>query len=547
MNIEQGNGNQVIDLFGFLRRRGKFVAVVAGAIILLTFWLTMALPNLYTSSAMILVEPQSVDEDLVNSGVRESDLNERLGLMTAEILSRIRLSKIIDDMSLYEEESKNLQRIEVVDLMRSYIDVVPVLSELEEGQRRRDVKFNTFRIVFQHEDPRIAAAVAQQIANDFINANIDARTDVTRKSLEFMEDEITSLTDQLAEVEGQIAKVKADAPGRLPEDFDANQRMLQFAMGDLRDAQRILASAQSDAAYWKNQALTASSMTGGGDPASPAQRKRLLEIERGTLLARGFTKRHPDVVRVEAEIALLAQQIEAAAAASSEEGAAAMSMGEQNARAEQGRAELRAAAAAEDIERLREQIAGLESRLAETPVVAEKLDGLNRRYEGLYRSYQDFSTRLQQAGVQADLERRQLGEKFRILESAEPAPEPSSPNRILILILGAVLGLGIATGAGLIAELADSSVHTSNELQQSLGIPVLVSVPRIMLESDRAARSRRILRESLAAVAVVLFVLIGGGVTYYYVNMSGQTGAEEAEAESTTEEARLPLGGIGLG
>ena len=547
MNIEQGNGNQVIDLFGFLRRRGKFVAVVAGAIILLTFWLTMALPNLYTSSAMILVEPQSVDEDLVNSGVRESDLNERLGLMTAEILSRIRLSKIIDDMNLYEEESKNLQRIEVVDLMRSYIDVVPVLSELEEGQRRRDVKFNTFRIVFQHEDPRIAAAVAQQIANDFINANIDARTDVTRKSLEFMEDEITSLTDQLAEVEGQIAKVKADAPGRLPEDFDANQRMLQFAMGDLRDAQRILASAQSDAAYWKNQALTASSMTGGGDPASPAQRKRLLEIERGTLLARGFTKRHPDVVRVEAEIALLAQQIEAAAAASSEEGAAAMSMGEQNARAEQGRAELRAAAAAEDIERLREQIAGLESRLAETPVVAEKLDGLNRRYEGLYRSYQDFSTRLQQAGVQADLERRQLGEKFRILESAEPAPEPSSPNRILILILGAVLGLGIATGAGLIAELADSSVHTSNELQQSLGIPVLVSVPRIMLESDRAARSRRILRESLAAVAVVLFVLIGGGVTYYYVNMSGQTGAEEAEAESTTEEARLPLGGIGLG
>ena len=42
MNFEQGNGNQVIDLFGFLRRRGKFVAIVSGAIILLTFWVTMA-------------------------------------------------------------------------------------------------------------------------------------------------------------------------------------------------------------------------------------------------------------------------------------------------------------------------------------------------------------------------------------------------------------------------------------------------------------------------------------------------------------------------
>ena len=53
MNLEQSN--QVIDLLGFLRRRGKFVAIVAGGISLLTFWIAMALPNLYTSSAMILV------------------------------------------------------------------------------------------------------------------------------------------------------------------------------------------------------------------------------------------------------------------------------------------------------------------------------------------------------------------------------------------------------------------------------------------------------------------------------------------------------------
>ena len=139
MNLEQGN--QVIDLFGFLRRRGKLMAIISGAITLMTFWIAMALPNLYTSSAMILVEPQSVDENLVDSGVRESDLNERLGLMTAEILSRIRLSRIIDEMGLYEDDRKDMERLEIVELMRSYINVVPVLSELEEGSRRRDVKF----------------------------------------------------------------------------------------------------------------------------------------------------------------------------------------------------------------------------------------------------------------------------------------------------------------------------------------------------------------------------------------------------------------------
>ncbi len=532
MNLEQGN--QVIDLFGFLRRRGKLMAIISGAITLVTFWIAMALPNLYTSSAMILVEPQSVDEDLVDSGVRESDLNERLGLMTAEILSRIRLSRIIDEMGLYEDESEDMERIEVVELMRSYINVVPVLSELEEGNRRRDVKFNTFRIVFRHENRNTAAAVAQRVANDFIDANIEARTDITSKSLDFMSDEITSLSDDLAAVEGNISAVKAESAGKLPEDFDSNQRLLQYALSDLRDAQRILSAAESDAAYWKNQALTASSMSSPGDSASPSHRKRKLEIERGSLLARGYTARHPDVVRVEAEIAMLESQLSGEGG----EDGAPRSIGEQNARAEQNRAELRAVAAQEDIDRLRATIADLEARLAATPAVAERLDSLNRQYEHLHRSYQDFSSRLQQAGVQADLERRQLGEKFRILESAEAAPEPSSPNRILILVLGAILGLGIGAGIGLVSEVADSSMHTSNDLQQSLGIPVLVSVPRIMLESDRAARSRRILRETLAAIALVLFVLFGGVATYWFVNMRGSSVAEETEATPAAEEAR---------
>jgi len=95
-----------------------------------------------------------------------------------------------------------------------------------------------------------------------------------------------------------------------------------------------------------------------------------------------------------------------------------------------------------------------EYRQGGTRAVAERLDGLTREYEQLYASYQDFSARLQQAGVQADLERRQLGEKFRILEPAEMATEPSSPNRILLLSLGAFFGL--ALGLGFVALGAES-------------------------------------------------------------------------------------------
>ena len=66
----------------------------------------MALPNEYESSSTILVEPQSVPKELVEAGVPDSDLNPRLHLMTAQILSRARLSRIIDELGLYKEETE---------------------------------------------------------------------------------------------------------------------------------------------------------------------------------------------------------------------------------------------------------------------------------------------------------------------------------------------------------------------------------------------------------------------------------------------------------
>jgi succinoglycan biosynthesis transport protein ExoP len=538
MNLDQGN--QIIDLFGLARRRGKLIAIASAAVILTTFWISMALPNLYTSAAMILVEPQSIDEKLVSSGVRESDLSDRLSLMTAQILSRARLSQIITDMDLYADEHEDMQRFEIVELMRSFISVEPVMSEIDGRQRSKELRFNTFRIVFRHENPQIARDVAQRVANDFINENINSRTAITAKSLEFMGDEMERLSVALQSVEKTIANVKEANPGQLPEELDTNQRILAYTMSDLRTAQRVFDAAESDAAFWKNQALTASSMTSSGDPTSPTYRLRSLEIERSNLMARGYTQKHPDLVRVESEMAILQDQLDADA----EEGDPPQSFSEQNARSEQGRAELKAKATSNDIERLRVSIAATEERLAATPLVAEKLDALERQQAHLGKSYQDFSGRRQQAGVQADLERRQLGEKFRIIESAEMAPAPSSPNRILLLILGTVLGFALGAGIGVLAELTDSSLHTTSETQQALGIPVLVSVPRIMLESDRVARSRRILGETFAAVAVVVFVLAGGVVTYYFVN--GNAGAqidEEVEEVSTpATEARVDFG-----
>ena len=88
--------------------------------------------------------------------MEESELESRLHLMTMQILSRGRLSRIITELELYPEESKEMTREEVISLMRSHIRIEPVLPELEvtDRRRQRDFEINTFRLYFQQRVSR---------------------------------------------------------------------------------------------------------------------------------------------------------------------------------------------------------------------------------------------------------------------------------------------------------------------------------------------------------------------------------------------------------
>jgi len=543
MNVE--TGFQIADIWGFVRRRVKYMAMVAGVVALAAYWLAMALPNEYASSSVILVEPQSVSKDLVEAGVPDSDLNSRLHLMTAQILSRARLSRIIDELDLYQEESKAYLREEIIGMMRERIRVAPVFSELESDlpQSRREIAINTFRIGFRHRDPRTAMLVSQRLANDFIEQHISGRVKLSQKSLEFIQTELDRLSTQIRQVEAQVAQVKAANPGRMPLEVGANQMRLDRIVAGLSAARRSLAAAESDEAFYRSQSTNAASMSAPNDDASPGRRLQLLELALSQYQARGFTEKHPDVISARLEIETLKQKLEAQEQGDEEGGKPAMSFMQQSAEAESRRAALQAQAAAEEIRNLTQQADEIQIVLSEAPAVAEQLEVLERDYKHLFQSYQEYSNKQLEASVQANLERRQLAEQFRVLEVAYMAPEPTSPNRSAIVIFGLVFALAIGGAVGILLEAIDPSVHTARQLQATLRLPVLAAIPRIWLESDRAAQRRGRLRAALAATAVGAFGLVGGAVNYVWVN-GAAAGAEleegVAEAPAVASPAAAP-------
>ena len=529
---------QLSDLRGIARRRARIVLGVALCVALAAYWLAMALPNEYESYATVLVEPQAVDPDLVEAGVAQTDLNRRLHLMTAQILSRPRLSRVIDDLGLYQDESRYLVRDEVINTMRDQIKVEPVIPELQQKQvTRGDFEIDQFRIAFRDDDPVVARDVAQRLANDFIQEHISVRVRTSQKSVEFVEAEVNRLAQEIRGVEERIAQLKASNSGRLPDDMAANQRQLERILESLADARREVATARSDESFFRSQSATARELLSGERNDSPEARKRTLELLLAEFQSRGFTDKHPDVVRARAELAALEKSI---AVAKAEAAAGPGSLAEHSADAEARRAELRRAHAEEEIDRLEQKATEVQELLAQAPEIAKQLDELQREYQHLFLSYQDFSNRRLEAGVQADLERRQLGEQFRVLEAAFLAPAPSSPNRLIIVVIGVVLGFAMGSAIGVVLEAADTTVHTPRQLQTRFNLPVLAAIPQIWLESDRLQLRRQRLRTVGGLTAVTLFALIGGAANYWWVNggrASPDRGAVAAPAPAPAASA----------
>jgi succinoglycan biosynthesis transport protein ExoP len=515
--MTEDQGFKLGDLRSVVRRRLPVMAALAGAVLLLSIVVASLLPNLYIASATLLVEPQSISKKLIESGVAESDLNNRLHLMTMQILSRPRLSKIIDDLKLYPDESDEMTREEVIELMRDHIRVEPVLPELEtpELRRNREIEINTFRLSFTSGSAPTAAAVANRLANDFSDEHIKARVQISGDTSEFIDAEVQKLQGRIRDLEAQTAQIKADNPGRLPDDMLSNQRLLENAIDNLRQAQRQLAEAQSDEAFYRQQSLQAQALLPTNDDADPKRRIEMLELKMGEYRSRGFTDKHPDVVSTQQEIDQLKARLESEGASRT----SPRSVPQLQAEAEMRRAGAKVQGAQQDIERLSKQVDELQNRIAATPRVAEQLVSLTREYDALSKNLEAYGNKRLEAGTAANMERRQKGEQFRVLDSAVPPPEPASPRRLVIVLVGLMLGLALGGGVGLLLESGDTSFHTARDLQQKLRIPVLAEIPAILLDADRAAARRRRFRTALAAGAVTLFVLLFSGGGYFFVNV----------------------------
>ena len=145
-------------------------------------------------------------------------------------------------------------------------------------------------------------------------------------------------------------------------------------------------------------------------------------------------------------------------------------------------------------------------RIAVTPGVEEKYNAILSERNILNAKYNEMQGKTMEAKVAQSLESEQKGERFTLIESATLPEKPFKPNRLAIVLIGVVLGMGAGVGLASIIEFTDTSFRDAESLYRATGFPVLTVVPRIITSGDR--KHRLMVRAAGIVAAVVAMVIL---------------------------------------
>lgn len=475
------------DYIGIVRRRKWLIASITTVSMLIALILCFVLPKSFRSTAMVLVESQKIPESYVKSGV-EGTLEGRMNSIQQVVMSRSLLSQIAEEFKLFSPNMSSEDKESVVLGMRKSTRVVMA----ETGHARGKNTIEAFSISFAHENPVIAMKVTERFASQFIEQNVKIREQMLEGASGFLEQELRVAEARLEDQEGAISDFKSKYMGELPQQMEANLRSLDRLQMDVNATRENIQTVINRVAMLEkevNEAASGVRTQGAVEPTSTNQGRggdpliaRLAELERTlTTLSAEYRETYPDIVQTRQEIEAVKDQLAAKYGVSKDEvkpGSTKLIdpiLRDQIRHRDEAKNELEVLK--ERLRRLIEQVKQYEGRVERAPAREQELMILIRDYDNMQKNYQSLLDKRLNARLAENLEKRQKGEQFRILDPANLPATPDSPNRPLILLGGLVVGGGLGFGFAFVMELLRPSFRRPEEAEGILGLPILAGIP----------------------------------------------------------------------
>ncbi|WP_289020779.1 GNVR domain-containing protein [Desulfobacter postgatei] len=479
--------------------RGRWFLIVPLCISLtLGLGMTLTAKKTYEASTMILVQPQRVPTSYIRSVV-SSSIGERIGTISQQVLSRSNLEQIIEQFGLYENSSGMYQE-EKIEALRKQIKVK---IERERGGSE------AFSISFTGSEPERVMRIANTLASYFMDENLKVREAQAIGTSEFLDSELEKTKKRLEEKEQKLAAFRATYLGGLPDELESNLRTLDRMQKEVTDKAMLLREVNNSISQLDSQISSMAATGGSGSGGDEFLNFDLEESQEGddsalqaaqekydALLLR-YTEKHPDVKKLKSIIEKLKQNLEAAkeeeelpSAESEEDILPDMGM-DPVAPLKAQRAQLVAEAnnIQAEVSAIQEKMKIYAQRVEDTPKRELELQSLTRDYGNIQDVYNSILDRKLEAELSVNMEKKQKGEQFRILDHARLPEKPISPNVKLMFLLSISGGLGLGGGILFLKELLTFSViRRDDQIDTLLGLPILASIPPLEKPNGRTKK-----------------------------------------------------------
>ncbi len=497
------------DYVDILKRRIWSGLLPAVLIFIVALIVAFSLPAVYKSTATILIEEQDIPADYVVTTVT-SYAEQRLQTINQRIMSSSRLLDIINRFNLYSDKKEKWTTDEILGKMREDFSLVPISVEVTDRRTGRPAMATiAFTLSYEGKDsPEKIQQVANVITTLFLTENIQVRKRQTTETSIFLEKEMALVKVRLAKIDAEIAEFKKKNINNLPELFQVNMQSLnnfEQSIERLSEQLKVLRERKSSLETRLFAIVS----------ESESQDKIRLDQLRLALvnLKINFSEKYPDVIKVKSEIAELEERIK-------------KSRGSENWEREDNPVYITFASQLSginaEVNSVKRHIKELEKkkdnyrkRIEATPEAEKQLKSLSSEQININLKYKDLMGKLMEARVAQGLEKEQKGERFTLIDPPMVPEKPFKPNRVAIILIGLVLGMGAGVGAASLHEFSDQSVHKAGSLFSATSFPVLAEIPEIINARDIELKNKK----RLVLISGILLSCVVGVILFHFFIM----------------------------
>ena len=498
-------------VLGYLRGiwRNRWYALACAWLICVIGWVgVFMLPDQYQASARIYVDTQTILQPVLEGLTVDLNQNAQVELITRTLFSRPNLEKIAQ-MSGLDIQTKNPD------------DMEELLRRLQKKIEFRSAGRDLYGINYADHNPQLAKKIVQTVVAVFEKNLVGSTQEGTDAAQQFLGEQINEYELRLVQAENRLKNFKIENAGRMPSEGQTYYVRMRQVAADLEAASLALAQSENRRNSLQQQ-LTGSlqqQLEAGGETITilPIDgRIQALEQNLDNLLIQ-YTDKHPDVSILRQTIDDLKKQREQERLRYASLTESNINSGGRGPRAYSFLDEMKVRLAEEEanIASLRVQVdeykrrhKDLRDQVNILPQVEAELAALDRDYEINRKKHDELVSRREALRLSEQAEQSKQEVQFKVVDPPRVPPNPTGPNRFLLMSMVLAAGLGSGVGlAFLIAQLWPT-FDSRTSLARITDIPVFGSVSAV-LSPVTQRRERRLIAAYVSMGGMLLVTYAG--------------------------------------